>query len=58
MLKDFIVEKEKKLKVEMGQKAEQPVNMLLGKSFPSRTANPTRQGPRERVSLSSFQGPA
>lgn len=45
MLKDFIVEKEKKLKVEMGQKVEKPVNMLLGKSFPSRTANPTCQGP-------------
>lgn len=55
MLKDFIVEKEKKkLKVETGQKAEQPVNMPLGKSFPSRTADPTCQGPLERVSFSSL----
>lgn len=54
MLKDFIVEKETKLKVGTEQKTEQAVNVPLGKSFPSRTANPPCQGPLERVSVSSL----
>jgi len=58
MLKDFLVEKETKLKVETGQKAEQPVTVPLSKSFPSRMANPRCQGPLQTVSFSPLRAPA